>query len=231
MSALLVKTFKFFILLLLAGACGSYARAAGYTPAWRQGQQWTVKAVYIKPPPQQGWSHPLFWRYTVMGVENLDGRPCYRVQVVPADNPSKAETTLWVDQDNFLLTSVEVVRNRRGRRIPNLLRFDQAAPVKTRHTITPYDWPVFPILPGSETHYRLERQVGVDLKTVERVKQQVENTTAGPELPGVPAGTSLMKVTCTGRDDRLLFEHYYEPDAPWPVYGVNDSMQYWLVTP
>ncbi len=216
-------------LLLLIGPLAAVAAADGLRPVWRVGDSWQVRAVYKKPPPVQGWTAPVVWRYTVAAVEPLGGRQCLRVEITPLSDPDQVATTLWIAEENRTLVAVEVRRQRRGRIVRDLLRFDATVPVRTRHTITPYDWPVFPVTAGRAEDFTVKTAISGDLTAVEVVRQKVQMVDAAVDIPIDPPDGPLQHVSCRGKGGRLLFEQYFSDDNGWPLFGRNDDMQYWLV--
>lgn len=196
----------------------------GVTPVWKEGDVWSVQVVY--PVQGGGWSSPVLCEYRISGVPGPDSN-MYVLEVKGLGRAPKVDVRLAYRND-FSLAGVEIIRTFRGRNIVTALKYESSAPIQTEHTLTPCDTPVFPLCLPSSTEYSLMRRIDEKLKIRETVRQEVRQVSGVDELPDQPPGRDLIEVRCTGKDG-LIFAQYWDKNLPWPVYGENRNMKYWLV--
>lgn len=217
----------FAIWTIFAPSLMSSALAQGemFFPRWEVGDQWTVKLVYPHPTRENVWSPPMHWTYRVSAEEG-------NRFVVSVLNPQGVlQVRLSYSQSDYVILGVELVKQQRGVSSVVTLDFQSPAPVLTSQSAAPFDTPVFPLRPGTSTEFLVQKRVDDQLKAVEKVVQTVRKLIANPpELPGpVPAGT--LEVVSQRADGVQLFRQYWSPQHPWPLYGENRNMRYWLSLP
>lgn len=216
-----------FLLLLPAGALRHAGAADNFLPAWHTGDTWLVKAVYPLPLKEGEWSAPVLWEYRVAGCR--DG--CYILDINDMKGLLKLSARLFYRQDNHSLARAEITRTRHGKPVVRVLTYDRGAPIRTEHTLTPCDTPVFPLLLPSSTDYVVTRRIDEELKIRETVRQEVRRVRGieEQELPDLPGERDLIEVRCLSKDGTLIFVQYWDENLPWPVYGRNRNMKYRLV--
>lgn len=222
MGYLLLALLLFFVLIFPVRGVAE----DGVTPVWKEGDTWFVQVVY---PVQRGggWSSPVLWEYRVSGVPGPDSNR-YVLEVKGLRSTPKLEVRLTYRND-FSLAGVEIIRTLRGRNIVTALEYESGAPIQTEHTLTPCDTPVFPLCLPSSTDYSLIRRIDEELKIRETVRQEVCRVRGVEELSGWPEDRDLIEVKCHSKDGTLVFVQYWDENLPWPVYGRNGNMKYWLV--
>jgi hypothetical protein len=52
---------------------------------------------------------------------------------------------------------------------------------------------------------------------------------AFPSRSNLSDAVDYLKVTVAYDDGTFIFTQYWRQGAPWPSYGENESMRYWLV--
>ncbi|MDD5724327.1 MAG: hypothetical protein PHY29_11415 [Syntrophales bacterium] len=225
---------KYSILLLMlpliccmSASLGEAAVANSFSPVWRVGDHWTVKAVYRSYPDQGKWSEPVFWRYDIVERAQEGGMEYLIMEVRDREDRLKVSSRLVYRAEDLSLVRVEASKTRRGKEFVTVLACGGAAPVATEQTLTPYDTPVFPLICPSSLDFSVTKHVD-QLKAVRTVRQEVRQVSGVEEMPGLSPGGDLIEVICTGKDE-LVFTQYWDTALPWPVYGENGNMKYWLV--
>ena len=98
----------------LLGSLGANAPAANwerFQPAWRVGDAWVVETVgrHFVRPANAGPSSTRRWRLVVSGLDALDHRKCWRVDVFRQPVASRRPTaTLWYDEHSKTLRRTEL---------------------------------------------------------------------------------------------------------------------------
>ena len=211
-----------FFILIFPVRC---AAEDGVNPVWKEGDTWSVQVVY--PVQGGGWSSPVLWEYSVSGVPGPNSNR-YMLEVKGLRSAPRLEVRLTY-RNNFSLAGVEIIRTLRGRNIVTALEYESGAPIQTEHTLTPCDTPVFPLCLPSSTDYYLIRRIDEELKIRKTVIQEVCQAREVEELPDWPEDRDLIEVKCHSEDGSLSFVQYWDENLPWPVYGWNGNMKYWLV--
>jgi len=206
-------------------------------PFWKLGDQWRVKAVYHSSlSKNHGWSEPIFWEYSVTEHKKQNSKHFYIVEIKSPDNKMKSEAHLSYQADCGKkpcglshLSKVELTKIRRGSPFLKVFNYEKAFPVQTEQSLIPYDTPVFPLASPSSDTFAVLKQVTRELKAVNTLKQEVRQTLRPKELPRWPSEKKLTQVTCSTDRDKLIFVQYWHKDFPWPLFGQNGNMKYWLV--
>ena len=189
--------------------------ADGARPLWTEGDTWTVRAVY--PVQGGGWSKPVLWEYRVAGVPG-SGSGGYALEVTGLDGAPEVKARLTYRND-FSLAGAEIVRTLRGRSVVTALEYEAGAPVLTGRSPVPFDTPVFPLLAPSSGDYRAKRTIGDGLSVSVSVRQSAAAD---------PGDEDILEVTCAWGDGERFVQRW-KNNRPWPVYGENRNMKYWLV--
>jgi hypothetical protein len=222
------KTWYLLVLgLLFVLAFPSRGAAEGVTPVWKKGDSWMVRAVYRSHPAENIWSEPVFWEYKIVGLEGDGTDGTYILEIRERESRLELTSRLAYRAEDLSLARAEITRTRRGEESVTVLTFTDGAPVVTRQTLTPYDTPVFPLTCPSSTDFTVTKQIG-RLTAIRTVRQDVRQVTGTVELPDQLPGGDLIEVRCTGKDGPL-FTQFWDTALPWPVYGENQNMKYWLV--
>ena len=184
-----------------------------------------MKTIYPSPTQENAWSPPVFWTYKVSD----DGGS--RVVLSVLNSQGEEHLKLTYSRNNHALLRAEILKQRRSEGSVISLNFQTSAPVLSSQSAIPFDTPVFPLRPGTSTEFLVQRRVGDQLNAIETLRQTVHETNINPpEISnGSPGGT--LDVVCTRADGTLLFRQFWSPEHPWPLYGENSNMKYWLVLP
>jgi len=219
----------FFVLLFLFVLVFSVQSASGdvVSPVWKEGDAWVVRAVYRSHHDDDQWSEPVFWEYEIVGFEGdgSDGR--YTLEIRDREGRLKLTSRLVYRAEDLSLVRVEITKTRRGEGFVKVLTYNGDTPVVTEQTLTPYDTPVFPFTCPSSIDFSVTKQID-RLKAIRTVRQEVRQVSGVDELPDMPPERDLIEVKCTGKDG-LIFMQYWDSAFPWPLYGRNMNMKYWLV--
>ncbi|MEA2015072.1 MAG: hypothetical protein U9N38_07220 [Thermodesulfobacteriota bacterium] len=203
------------------------AGADPFCPTWQTRDKWLVKAVYRSHLDKDKWSEPVFWEYKIVGLEGDSSEGHYILEIRDRENHLKLNTRLVYRAEDLSLIRAEITKTRRGKEFVRVLTYEGGTPVITEQTLTPFDTPVFPLTCPSFINFEVIKQVGT-LKEVRTIRQEVRQVSWAEELPDQPPGTDLIEVRCMGKDG-LIFVQYWDRTVPWPLYGQNINMKYWLV--
>ena len=212
-------------LFVFAGAVRYTWAADNFLPTWHTGDRWLVKAVYPMPFKEGQWSAPVLWEYRITGCRE----GCYILDITDTKGFLKLSGRIFYRQDDLSLVRAEITRFRHGKPAVRILTYAGGTPIQTEHTLTPCDMPVFPLHLPSFTDYFVTRRIDQELKTRETVRQKASLVRRTEELPGWLEDRNLIEVKCLSEDGTLIFLQYWDENSPWPVYGENKNMKYWLV--
>ena len=221
----LVVPALFFISVFLVKAAG----ADSFCPVWQVGDHWTVRAVYPSHLNEDEWSAPVYWEYWIAGREEHGSESYYVLEIKDQNGSLKLSTRLMYRPEDISLARAEITKTRRGKEVIKVLTYKRGIPVRTEHTLTPCDTPVFPLCLPSSTDYSLTRRIDEELKVRETFRQEVCRAREVNELPDWPEDRDLIEVKCRSKDGTLIFVQYWDENLPWPLYGRNGNMKYWLV--
>jgi hypothetical protein len=216
------------VLLIVASA--PWATGADtFLPVWQVGDRWLVKAVYPSHLNEDEWSAPVYWEYRIAGREEHGSESYYVLEIKDQNDSLKLSTRLMYRTEDISLARAEITKTRRGKEVIKVLTYKRGIPVRTEHTLTPCDTPVFPLCLPSSTDYSLTKRIDEELKVRETFRQEVRRAREVEELPDWPEDRDLIEVKCHSKDGTLIFVQYWDENLPWPVYGRNGNMKYWLV--
>ena len=221
---------RYLLALLLLFVLAFPVRGAaedGVSPVWKEGDTWLVKAVYRLHPDEDKWSGPVLWEYTIVGFDEDGSEGHYILEIRNQKGHMKLTSRLIYRAEDLSLIRAEITKTRRGQEFVKVLTYHGGTPVVTEQTLTPYDIPVFPLTCPSSLDFEVTRQVD-QLKAVQNIRQEVRQVSGAEGLPDQLPGQDLIEVKCIGKDG-LIFEQYWDKNSPWPVYGRNGNMKYWLV--
>lgn len=197
-----------------------------FVPQVSTGRSWEVKAQYRSMGNNEEWFPPMRFLYTIHAA----GGDEQRIQVT--DQSGALIGTIRLEE-GFSLLEVDTLKRVRGEWVRKALCFDKAGPVKTVEAPFPFDWPVFPLYPGRIRDFPTLIRLDDGLTARRFIRQKVEPVTAR-ELPELvnqkEAQGCVLKVTCVDSSGGLIFIQYWAEGLPWPVYGENSDMRYWLVS-
>ncbi len=200
--------------------------ADGLFPAWRSGEKWLVKAVYHSALQNDEWSAPVFWEYRITGCEK---NGCV-LEVKNHGAGPELTARLAYSPNDFSLVSAEITKTRRDREIAKILTYNGGIPARAEQTLIPSDTPVFPLRFPSSADFTVTSPVSRELKTTETLRQEVRQFSGKIEdLPDWSPEKPLTEVKCTTTDGKLVFIQYWAENLPWPVFGQNENMKYWMV--
>lgn len=200
----------------------------GVSPVWKKGDAWLVRAVYRSHLDEDKWSEPVFWEYEIVGFEGDGSDALYILEIQDRAGRLKLTSRLVYRAEDLSLVRVEITKRPRGGEfVKVLMTYSGGTPVVTEQTLTPYDTPVFPLACPSSIDFAVTKQID-RLKAVQTVRQEVRQVSGADELPDQPPGRDLIEVRCSGKDG-LIFAQYWDSAFPWPLYGQNMNMKYWLV--
>ncbi len=169
-----------------------------------------------------------------MNCENSSSESCYVLDVKAEHSALKLTAQLIYVRNvigkhqTFFMEKTVLSKMRRGKEVSRTLTYGNGFPVSTEQTLIPFDTPVFPLIPPSSNSFSAVKHISRSLKVAETVRQEVRLAGKVPELPDWPADKPLIEVRCTRKDGTLLFVQYWSEDFPWPVFGQNGNMKYWL---
>lgn len=220
----------FWLAVLFIVACAPWATGADtFLPVWQVGERWLVKAVYPSHLNEDKWSAPVYWEYEIVGREKHGSESCYVLEINDQKGGLKLRARLMYRLKDLSLARAEITRTRRGKQIIKVLTYERGAPVETKQSLTPFDTPVFPLHHPSSTDFSVTKNVSQGLKVANTLRQEVRQVCGAQELPGWPEDRDLTEVRCSAIDGTLIFIQYWDKNLPWPVYGQNRNMKYWLV--
>jgi len=220
----------FVCVIILAVTAEAADTGQSFRPQWHTGLVWRVQAVYASPGSQNTWSQPVSWEYRIAESENLpSGQSVINVAARCLDEIAVSARFTYRKND-MTLESAEISKSVRGRKKINSLTFEGGVPVVTRQSPIPFDAPVFPVYPGLKLDYKVVSRIDDFLKKQIIIEQAVTVEPGGVfPLPEWTAGKQLFKVECFSREDgERIFVQYWDADLPWPVYGENKNMKYWI---
>lgn len=201
-------------------------------PVWQVGDKWMVKAVYPSSMKKDAWSAPVYWEYNVVACEENGSKNCYAVEVRNHSASLKLTARLMYVKDppNLFLSRAEITKTRRGKEIVKLLTYNKGIPVRTEQTLIPYDTPVFPLYSPSSADFAATKHITRELRTTDTLRQEIRQVSGTENLPDWPVEKKLTEVKCTtANDETPVFVQYWHKNLPWPVFGWNKNMKYWLV--
>lgn len=220
----------FWLVVFLFLAWAPWVSGAGpFLPVWQVGDRWIVKAVYHSHMNKDEWSQPVYWEYKIVSREGHGPGTYYTLEIKDLKAGLKLTTRLMYRPEDLSLARAEIIKTRRGKQIVKILTHEGGAPVATEQTLTPYDTPVFPLHSPFSTDFSVTKSVSQGLKATETVRQEVRQVRGIKEIPGWPEDQDLTEVKCTASDGTLIFVQYWDKNFPWPVFGQNRDMKYWLV--
>jgi hypothetical protein len=217
-------------------------------PAWQVGDRWTVRAVAVQSQlatetgePTQQPKKPMDWKFTVVGKEEIKGRPCYRVAVTCLGRQHPI-TTIWCDAIHHTLIRVEAKVLIRGQwRVFTETYLPTAGtpcPVLGPLPALPLDVPVF--TPdgrtkdlASQTYETIYGNAGTkaigDVGFAFSVDQSVTPVQAEYVKSLVPESEAkgVVEVEIRGAGRRV--SQLWEASAPWPIYSNNGMTEARLV--
>ncbi len=204
-----------------------------FFPLWKAGDTWLVEAVYPVPFETDQWSEPVLWEYQVDDQGNTTSGDNVVLMVQRKDEMAAGPALRLVySSRNHQLLKAEITKNRRGKKILKVLNYEGKYPVKTQQSPIPFDIPVFPIRIPSSLEFSFTKNISEGLKKTEVLRQKVRRVSGLPELKDVSGGSDLkelIEVRCEDIHGKELFLQYWDKTLPWPVYGRNLNMKYWLI--
>ena len=200
-----------------------------FLPVWQVGERWLVKVVYPSHLNEDEWSAPVYWEYKIVGREEHGSESCYVLEIKDQKGGLKLSARFMYRLKDLSLARAEITKTRRGKQVVKVLTYERNIPILTEQTLTPYDKPVFPLHHPSSTDFSVTRKISPELKASETIRQEVRPAYAVAELPDWPGDRKLIEVKCTAGDGTIIFIQYWNKNLPWPVYGQNRNMKYWLV--
>ena len=190
------------------------------------GMAWDVTVRHRSVIGTEKWGPPEVFQYSVS--DTSQGGQCIEVK----DGFTSLIGRIHLQDDSGPLR-VETLYRLRGRTAWRTFSVEQAGPVRTRGSIFPYDWPVFPLEEGEERDFHRTIQVEDGLVARRTLTQKVRIVPV-EELPvatgAVKPQGRIFKVTCVEESGDLLFVQYWVEGSAWPLYGENPDMQYWVAT-
>jgi hypothetical protein len=138
--------------------------------------------------------------------------------------------TLLFRSGDYRLLKAESTKFLRGKEIVKVFLFEGTFPVETLQSPVPYDFPVFPVQVPSSLSFSFPKEISGGMKKIETVRQEVRKVSSDSvDLPGGHTGKEFIEIRCEDAQGNELFLQYWDPSAPWPVYGRNLNMHYRLI--
>ena len=199
-------------------------------PAWKVGDCWQVRVVYPSPVADNEWSAPLYWNYRVAGREMEGTEERYIVDVSEQTGRVGLKARLFYRCADGSLAGVDMEKMSRGKIIGTTLVYEKGVPAVSERTLIPCDTPVFPLEAPSSSEYRITHAIGAGMKAEKVVRQDVRRVPNAEGSSSPAADSPLFEVKCTDDKGSNLFLQRWCSHYPWPLYGENRNMRYWLVT-
>jgi len=213
-------------------------------PAWQPGETWIVKAVYHSIMNKDEWSEPVFWEYKVTDIKD-NGSEKYYIIDVKEQKESKLNLTARLtyqteckkitcgseisEKCNIpILIKAEITKFRQGKESVNILEYEKGVPVWTEQTLIPFDTPVFPLCSESSLDFTVIRKISDELKVKETVRQDVQIVKGIKEIPDLLPEKEIAEIKCV-KKDKTIFVQYWSENIPFPLFGWNENMKYWLI--
>ncbi len=219
------------LLIAVALIC-SGGRGLAFSPVWNPGDVWTVEARYAQSFGPSKWSEPVYWDYKVSESKNEAGEPVWLLEIRnKSDDALEIVARLSRDMGEWEVTKFRTVEEKE-----EVVEVDSGSrfPVLSGYSLAPFDFPVFPIQPGSSRTFKRLRPMGreSDLLIPEILRQETQETGKIPsdvfsELENSTRKLLEVKVSREGDDER--FVQFWDSESAWPLYGENKFMIYRLV--
>jgi hypothetical protein len=226
-----------------ANSLDTQSRSELQPPDWQIGDTWVVETEIfdhgstMKRSDIVGWSEKQAWRFEVLGIERIDHRRCYHLQISPINgNACPYSLKIWLSTTDRHLNAFQIIYpaddDSSDRRRPRSMRKYMSGN-HTPNTFFDYFKARFPSLPlwllpqfNSSTAQAASRAAGkpgAPPKLGQKITPHsaplpVAQDTAA--LPDRTAGTNngpYHKVTLAYGDAHEI--QYWEDGRPWPVYG------------
>ena len=199
-----------------------------HRPNWSNGKTWKVGVSYPDYTKKGEWTSPVFWKYKL--TEGTSSDEGYVIEIYPLSDETTPVTILHLHKEDLSPNKIESLIRRRGQIIRHETDFESIRPVITQTAMAPIDLPVFPLREGETTRYSVMQEVAGDLKR----KREIIVTKGIDRIPESLTDDSgkaseFIKVTAAYNDGEVLFTQYWTEGKPWPSFGENNSMRYWLV--
>ena len=217
-------------------------------PAWKTGDTWQIDTVTEKlqssEPVAAADGPRIRWKFTIAGVEKIEGHACWRIDVeCLAKGGLQPATSIWVDEETYFLrqfqTQVPVAGALRTVRESYEPGATGASPVMPPINVLPVSLPAFiAASPKGEFKYTSKvagqaKDVGSQMKFVHAVSQDVKPATP-KTLENVPRGLSkslekqpAVEVRLGTKRQQVL--QVWQSNRPWPVFAQDGATKAWLV--
>lgn len=191
------------------------------TPSWQASDTWQVKVSYPIIGKTDSWTAPITWQYRVAAVDTDS--------ITLSISRVGGEPAAWLRVRRSDMTGIELkyTKDIRGAAREFSESFSSGTPVSSENFLAPYDLPVFPL--QSEEHHEFSVvQYVAGLKSTGTITQDTASADLLPTTAASSVKGPFLKVSCA-RNGQELFAQYWKTGLPWPVYGENRNMRYWLV--
>lgn len=225
-----VLGFCFFCGALALPVAAVECRAGDYfTPERPDGAAWDVTAIYASPDSAGTFSKPLQLRYQVGHSKKEDADDIYRIHAACIEGGPNANGVFFYRKENHSMCRAEFSRVFRSNPVQEQFVSESIRPASFSRSIFPCDSPVFPLSPDAVIEFTYVEMMHDGLKSLNSIFQKV---TTGffqdARLPARWRDRRLFKVECLDQKGVVIFMQYWAEHLPWPVYGENQSMRYWL---
>lgn len=218
-----------------------------FRPTWHVGDVWVVetRTRRLQVGAQPGTaieSRPVTWQFAVRGVERINGRDCFQVEItgVSGADRSQPQATLWIDAQAMALrqfqTQVRVAGTVRTLTESYAFPGEQPTPVLGPLTALPID---LPLLSGGHAKgsqaFTYEATAGPSgSKAVGEPTFAYDVTQEFNEQPSAETRALLDSDFAKSLAARPLLEvrlktvdrqvrQLWQPGLPWPVYSENGT--------
>lgn len=220
-------------IIVLSVTVSAADNASSFQPQWHAADAdlvWQVQVVYASPGNQNTWSSPVLWEYRISKSENSGAEDRFIHINARCLDMMAAHARFVYRKNDVTLVSAEISNIVRGDEKIKTLTFDGGVPIASRQSPIPFDMPVFPVFPGVTGDFKVVSLIDGFLKKESVIEQAVTVVSGGaPPFPEWTAGKQLFKIECRDKNDgKRLFVQYWDADYPWPVYGENKNMKYWM---
>jgi hypothetical protein len=223
-----------------------------FKPRWKVGQKWVVETLTTQLQVRRDFkqtpkARPVQWQFEVQGIEKVDGKDCYKVQITcQVDDRNQPVTIIWSNTKTMMLQQLQTQFPVQGGFRTVTEQYKSAAgrpaPVLAPLTVLPLEMPVFldnagekALGPQEFSYQTVEGPGGTkevdDVGFTFDVQQELAPATAKDAAGKVADNFSkglenapLVKVELKGPGKRgRQVSQLWQADQPWPVYTNNGS--------
>jgi hypothetical protein len=231
---------------------GQAASPALPRPTWKAGDSWILVTLTERLQGREkqaaGKAGYIPWKFRVVGIEDVAGRPCYRIDVeCLAEGRVRPKSTFWCDQQTLFLRQFQTQMAVGGQYRVVQESYepgpDGHAPVVTPVNALPVGLPAF-LPPGSKRAEKSFRYTSRPLPAGSKSTDVLPFAHEMTQEVRAPSAKSLQQIPKSYskaldnkpvaevqlKDYRHTVVQLWQQDTPWPVYTDNGRTQAWLMS-